>query len=304
MPGSAPGVLKGRWQYCPMRTRRLCGLTLGVLALHAIGWQIAVGGPPPLAPARAGAQRVAWVSVPQRARVPSTPVAAPALAAPLAAPPPAASARAVLQRPRGGARACTPSRRACARGRRRRAASRDRPAPRRMAGLRHAGRRRRPRCATRSCRRAARRRRPAGSAELEWTQTRATPSRCASPPPSPTTRRANGKARARSTPPAWRRRASSSASTAATSGRSTSIATQAACASPVHDGRARPSRRARRIAGAGSRNWPRSRKPTRDTRPAADPLGTAGRRAARRARALDVPRAAARRSAAGAAAAR
>lgn len=59
-----------------------------VLAAHAIGWQIAVGGPPPLAPARAGAQRVAWVSVPQRAQVPATapdrgvapppPVAAPA----------------------------------------------------------------------------------------------------------------------------------------------------------------------------------------------------------------------------------
>ena len=43
-----------------------------VLAAHAIGWQIAVGGPPPLAPARAGAQRVAWVSVPQRAQVPAT----------------------------------------------------------------------------------------------------------------------------------------------------------------------------------------------------------------------------------------
>ena len=32
MPGSAPGVWKRRWQYCPMRTRRLCGLTLVVLA--------------------------------------------------------------------------------------------------------------------------------------------------------------------------------------------------------------------------------------------------------------------------------
>ena len=42
-----------------------------VLAAHAIGWQIAVGGLPPLAPARAGAQRVAWVSVPQRAQVPA-----------------------------------------------------------------------------------------------------------------------------------------------------------------------------------------------------------------------------------------
>ncbi len=57
-----------------MRTRRLCELTLLVLAAHAIAWQIALGGLPALAPARAGAQRVAWVSVPQRAQVP---VAAP-----------------------------------------------------------------------------------------------------------------------------------------------------------------------------------------------------------------------------------
>jgi len=43
-----------------------------VLAAHAIGWQIAVGDPPPLAPARAGTQQVAWVSVPQRVQVPAT----------------------------------------------------------------------------------------------------------------------------------------------------------------------------------------------------------------------------------------
>jgi len=42
-----------------------------VLAAHAIGWQIARAGLPPLAPARAGARRVAWVSVPQRAQVPA-----------------------------------------------------------------------------------------------------------------------------------------------------------------------------------------------------------------------------------------
>jgi hypothetical protein len=72
MPGSAPGVLKERWQYCPMRTRRLCGLTLVVLLLHALAWRIASGGRPPFAPARAGSHGRDIVSVPQGARVPLT----------------------------------------------------------------------------------------------------------------------------------------------------------------------------------------------------------------------------------------
>ena len=72
MPGSAPGVWKQRWQYCPMRTRRLCGLTLVVLAAHAVAWQLAVGGLPALGVAPAGVQRVVLVSVPQRAQVPVT----------------------------------------------------------------------------------------------------------------------------------------------------------------------------------------------------------------------------------------
>ena len=75
MPGSAPGVWKERWQYCPMRTRRLCGLTLVVLALHLIAWQIALGGLPRHEAARAGVHRLALVSVPQGAHVPSPPVA-------------------------------------------------------------------------------------------------------------------------------------------------------------------------------------------------------------------------------------
>jgi hypothetical protein len=86
MPGSAPGVLKGRWQYCPMRTRRLCGLTLVVGVLHAIGWRLAGGDLPRYATARAGVHALQIVSVPQGPRVPSTqrtPVTTPpALASP------------------------------------------------------------------------------------------------------------------------------------------------------------------------------------------------------------------------------
>ena len=73
-----------------------------VLAAHAVGWQIAVDGPPPPAPARAGAQRVAWVSVPQRAQVPAAapdrggapppPVVAPAPVRPVARVTPASHA--------------------------------------------------------------------------------------------------------------------------------------------------------------------------------------------------------------------
>jgi hypothetical protein len=93
MPGSAPGVWMQRWQYCPMRRRRLCGLALAVLAAHAMLWQFALGGLPALAPARAGVHRVVLVSVPQHAQVPATPAegaieapgdAAPARAAPRA----------------------------------------------------------------------------------------------------------------------------------------------------------------------------------------------------------------------------
>jgi len=57
-----------------MRTRRLRELTLALsaaLALHAIGWRLAVGGLPALAPTRAGIRGIALVSVPQRAQVPS-----------------------------------------------------------------------------------------------------------------------------------------------------------------------------------------------------------------------------------------
>jgi hypothetical protein len=77
MPGSAPGVWKQRWQYCPMRTRRLSGLTLAVLAAHVLAWQLAVGGWPSLAPARAGVHRVALVSVAPRAPVPAARAEAP-----------------------------------------------------------------------------------------------------------------------------------------------------------------------------------------------------------------------------------
>jgi hypothetical protein len=68
MPGSAPGVWKQRWQYCPMRTRRLCELTLAVLAAHALVWQLAVDGPPALAPQRVGAWRIALVVTPPKAQ--------------------------------------------------------------------------------------------------------------------------------------------------------------------------------------------------------------------------------------------
>jgi len=47
-----------------MRTRRLCELTLAVLAAHALAWQLALDGPQALAPARAGARRIALVSAP------------------------------------------------------------------------------------------------------------------------------------------------------------------------------------------------------------------------------------------------
>ena len=70
-----------------MRMRRLCGLTLVVLAAHAIGWQLAVGGLPALGAAPAGVHRVVLVSVPQRGQVPVT--TSDAAAEPVRAAPPA-----------------------------------------------------------------------------------------------------------------------------------------------------------------------------------------------------------------------
>jgi len=54
-----------------MRTRRLCELTLAVLAAHAIVWQLVVDGPQALTPARAGARRIALVSATPRAQGPA-----------------------------------------------------------------------------------------------------------------------------------------------------------------------------------------------------------------------------------------
>lgn len=65
-----------------MRTRRLCGLTLAVLAAHAIAWQFAAGGRPALAPARAGVHRIALVRVATQAQAPMPPSARAMAAAP------------------------------------------------------------------------------------------------------------------------------------------------------------------------------------------------------------------------------
>ena len=43
-----------------------------VVLAHALAWQLAAGGWPALAPARAGVHRVAWVSMPARTQVPVT----------------------------------------------------------------------------------------------------------------------------------------------------------------------------------------------------------------------------------------
>ena len=56
-----------------MRTRRLCELTLVVVALHAIAWRIALGDTLSFAPARAGVHRFALVSVPQHAAIAAAP---------------------------------------------------------------------------------------------------------------------------------------------------------------------------------------------------------------------------------------
>ena len=72
-----------------MPTRRLCELTLLVMIAHVIACQIALGGLPALAPAKAGMRRVALLGVAPRAQVPSTPpeaVVEPARAAPAARP--------------------------------------------------------------------------------------------------------------------------------------------------------------------------------------------------------------------------
>ena len=77
-----------------------------MLAAHAVGWQIAAGGVPVLAPARAGVHRIALVSVAQRAQVPSAlPNAAiePARSTPAAAPRDARSRPAPLPSGDGGA---------------------------------------------------------------------------------------------------------------------------------------------------------------------------------------------------------
>jgi hypothetical protein len=85
-----------------MRTRRLCGLTLVVLAWHALAWQIAFGSLPRFAPARAGTRLVAIVSVPQGVRVPSkrTEVAGADVHAATGAPSPRATGSPVRGRPR------------------------------------------------------------------------------------------------------------------------------------------------------------------------------------------------------------
>jgi hypothetical protein len=56
-----------------MRTRRLRGLTLAVLAAHAIAWQLAAGRRAAPAPARAGVHRVALIRVAPREQVAAAP---------------------------------------------------------------------------------------------------------------------------------------------------------------------------------------------------------------------------------------
>src|SRR5438105_1535537 len=93
-PGSAPGVGRGRWQYCPMRALRLCGLTLAVVLAHLAGWRLAAGAPPAATDGQAG---VRWIALarpsprqagtPQAGPKPSADepaVPAPALASPRA----------------------------------------------------------------------------------------------------------------------------------------------------------------------------------------------------------------------------
>jgi hypothetical protein len=89
-----------------MRTRHLCGLTLVVLAAHAVGWQIALGGLPRLASARAGVHRVALVNVARGVRVASA--LAQAGPAPIRAPAVDAAPQPAQGPPRGHPRAPVP----------------------------------------------------------------------------------------------------------------------------------------------------------------------------------------------------
>jgi len=83
-----------------MRTRRLCELTLAVLAAHAVVWQLAVGGPQALAPAHAGARRIALVGAAPRAQGRAGPAEG-ATGAGLAAPPARAGATPAARVPMG-----------------------------------------------------------------------------------------------------------------------------------------------------------------------------------------------------------
>jgi hypothetical protein len=77
-----------------MRTRRLGGLALVVLALHVLAWRIAAGGLPRLAIAPAGVHRITLASVPQRVAAASqASPTAPPKAGWMPAPPIAAPAR-------------------------------------------------------------------------------------------------------------------------------------------------------------------------------------------------------------------
>ena len=73
-----------------MRTRRLCELTLAVLGLHVIAWQIAASDPPSFAPLRTGVRRFAIVSVPQRVKVATAPAETSVAPTPPRAPAPVA----------------------------------------------------------------------------------------------------------------------------------------------------------------------------------------------------------------------
>ena len=92
-----------------MRTRRLRELTFAVVALHAIGWQIAAGGLPSFTPARAGVHRVAFMSVPQRAKLAEMPVDPAVAPARPQVPDPGAAPAHDLPRPRVASAPRTPT---------------------------------------------------------------------------------------------------------------------------------------------------------------------------------------------------
>ncbi len=88
-----------------MRARRLCGLTLVVLLLHAMAWRLVGAGLPQFASARAGVHALQSVSVPQGAQVALTLARTGAEPAPVRAHPPskqptAPPARLAAGRPR------------------------------------------------------------------------------------------------------------------------------------------------------------------------------------------------------------